>query len=213
MRVFLSGIAAVGAVQVCESQWEKTFMGDDGHKFSLKSLLGSEDAGLKEDEGVYLTSAQACASCVKQLIDTRSCKAFAENTCHAINSKEGFGAKTVESVKDGKLGTEVIDNDEGLDGQWSYVISTAAEGGVPEGSESCGKVLFKANPDNASATDAQVAAACAGGGKPFCSEQVSSFEKCCAGFVPENILCDDGKNCCGKENTVTIDAKGDECQA
>lgn len=213
MRVFLSGIAAVGAVRVCESKWEATFMGEAGHKFSVESLLGSPDTGLKEDEGVYLSAAQACASCVKQLIDTRSCKSFAENTCYALNSKEGFGAKTVESVKDGKLGTEVVDNDHKLDEQWSYLISTPAEGGVPEGTESCGKVLFKADPANAGATDAQVAAACAGGGKPYCSVELSPFEKCCAGFIPENILCDDGAHCCGKKNTVTIDAKGDECQA
>jgi hypothetical protein len=191
-------------------------MGDAGHKFALQNLLGADapqDGGLKEDEGVYLSAPLACGACVKQLIDTRSCKAFAENACFAMNSKVGFGAKTVESVKDGKLGTEVVDNDESLDEQWSYVISTPAEGGVPEGSESCGKVLFKADPNNASATDAQVEAACASQGKPFCSAQVSKFEKCCAGFVPENILCDDGKHCCGKENTVTIDAKGDECEA
>jgi len=208
-----ASLTVVSAVQVCETAWEKSFNGDNGHKFSLQNLLGSEDAGLKEDEGVYLTNAQACASCVKQLVDTRSCKAFVENACHAVNSKVGFGAKTVESVKDGKLGTEVVDNDAGLDGQWTYVISTASEGGVPEGAESCGKVLFRADPANKAATDAQVEAACSASGKPYCSAQVSAFEKCCAGFVPENILCDDGEHCCGKKNTITIGSNGDECLA
>lgn len=213
MRVLISNLAAVAAVQVCETAWEKTFMGEEGHLFSLEKLLGSPDNGLKKDEGVYLSAPYACAACVKQLIDTHSCKAFTENACHAVDSKVGFGAKTVESVKGGKLGTEVVDNDEGLDGQWTFVISTPAEGGIPEGSESCGKVLFKAAPENKAATDAQVEAACASQGKPFCSEQVSAFEKCCSGFIPENILCSDGKHCCGKENTITIGAKGDECQA
>lgn len=214
--LILAATSVLAEVPVCQTQWRSSFTVDGDSEPKGKYELGalgipdgkSSPTGIKEDEGVFESAVYACVACFNELSNTKSCGAILGSTCHAYDVMTGFGTHEVEQVEAGADAKSMKTIEDSKQQQWTYVVEAGK--GVPEGSQHCGPIVYRAR--NPKATRQVVDAACSRG-DAFCEEKKNEFEDCCTGLVPENELCSDGKYCCGKENTVTIGKTVEEAKA